>query len=187
MELQEKILNAAIDEFQNKGLKFTMDDVAKRLRVSKKKLYQVFPTKEDMFTALTEYCFADIKKSESEIANHPTLSTVEKIEKIMIVMPERYQNIGLSNLYQLNEKYPDVYKRVASHLESDWDVTIQLLEQGIKEGSIRNVPIPIIKAMVEGTIQHFLNSSMLYDHKISYEEALGQMIQILMQGIVEKK
>ena len=43
-EIQEKILNAAIAEFAEKGLKFTMNDVAGRLTMSKKTLYTIYET-----------------------------------------------------------------------------------------------------------------------------------------------
>lgn len=33
---EKKIIDAAIEEFKQKGLKFTMSDVAKRLSISKK-------------------------------------------------------------------------------------------------------------------------------------------------------
>ncbi len=185
MELQEKIINAAIDVFQEKGLKFTMDDVAKKIKISKKTLYQVFATKEEMLFALADYCFADIKKSEKEVLMDETLSTLEKLKKIMIVLPERYQNIGLSKLYDLKEKYPDVYSSVAHYLETDWDATIELLERGMEEGVIKRLPIPVIKAMVEGTIQHFFASPILVENNMTYEEGLQHMLDILFNGIVE--
>ncbi|MBQ8823051.1 MAG: TetR/AcrR family transcriptional regulator [Lachnospiraceae bacterium] len=185
MELQEKILNAAIDVFQEKGLKFTMDDVAKKIKISKKTLYQVFATKEEMLLALADYCFADIKRSEKEVLLDESLSTLDKLKKIMIVLPERYQNIGLSKLYELKEKFPDVYMTVAKYLETDWDATISLLEKGMEEGSIKKLPIPVIKAMVEGTIQHFFASPVLVESNLSYEEGLQQMLDIIFDGIVE--
>ena len=36
MEIGEKIIDTAIEEFKQKGLKFTMSDVAKSLSISKK-------------------------------------------------------------------------------------------------------------------------------------------------------
>ena len=45
-EIQEKILNAAIDEFAQRGLKFTMNDVAKNLGMSKKTIYTIYESKE---------------------------------------------------------------------------------------------------------------------------------------------
>ena len=173
-QLEEKILLAAIEEFGRKGLKFTMDDIAKNLSISKKTLYHVYDNKEDMLLALADYCFADIKKSERAIVENPDLDVVDKIEQILVVLPERYQNIGLSNLYQLSEKYP-------------WDATNALIEQGVAEGKIRPIALPVLQAMVESTIQKFFADSILVEHGISYEDALHEMIQIIIHGIrVEK-
>ena len=178
-QLEEKILLAAIEEFGRKGLKFTMDDIAKNLSISKKTLYHVYDNKEAMLLALADYCFVDIKKSERAI--------VDKIEQILVVLPERYQNIGLSNLYQLSEKYPNIYTRVSAYLSTDWDATNALIEQGVAEGKIRPIALPVLQAMVESTIQKFFADSILVEHGISYEDALHEMIQIIIHGIrVEK-
>lgn len=182
-QLEEKILIAAIEEFGKKGLKFTMDDIAKNLSISKKTMYHVFDNKEAMLLALADYCFADIKKSERAIVEDPNLDVVDKIEQILVVLPEKYQNIGLSNLYQLSEKYPNIYSRVSAYLSTDWDATNALIEQGVAEGKIRPIALPVLQAMVESTIQKFFADSILVEHGISYEEALHEMIQIIIHGI----
>ena len=182
-QLEEKILLAAIEEFGRKGLKFTMDDIARNLSISKKTMYHVFDNKEAMLLALADYCFADIKKSERAIVEDPNLDVVDKIEQILVVLPEKYQNIGLSNLYQLSEKYPNIYSRVSAYLSTDWDATNALIEQGVAEGKIRPIALPVLQAMVESTIQKFFADSILVEHGISYEEALHEMIQIIIHGI----
>ena len=182
-QLEEKILIAAIEEFGKKGLKFTMDDIARNLSISKKTMYQVFDNKEAMLLALADYCFTDIKKSERAIVEDPKLDVVDKIEQILVVLPEKYQNIGLSNLYQLSEKYPNIYSRVSAYLSTDWDATNALIEQGVAEGKIRPIALPVLQAMVESTIQKFFADSILVEHGISYEEALHEMIQIIIHGI----
>ena len=45
MELREKILQGTMQAFNQKGLKFTMDDIAHILGISKKTIYQVFADK----------------------------------------------------------------------------------------------------------------------------------------------
>ena len=44
--LKGDILEATIQAFQKKGLKFTMDDLASLLGISKKTIYTVFPDKK---------------------------------------------------------------------------------------------------------------------------------------------
>lgn len=182
-EAKERIINAAIDEFGKKGLKFTMDDIAKNLGMSKKTLYNIYDSKGEMFVDVADYCFADIKRSEKEILEDTSLDTLSKIRKIMAVLPEKYKNKGLSNLYVLNEKFPNIYTKVMEHLSTDWDSTIELLEQGIKEGVIRPVNIPVLKSMVESTYKYFMREGVLVENGISYEDALSEMVDIIIKGI----
>lgn len=182
-ELEEKIVNAAIDTFAECGLKFTMDDIAKRIRISKKTIYGVYKTKEDMLFAVVDYCFADIKANERKLSEDESLDIVEKIKQVMIVLPDRYKGIGLSNLAGLKDKFPKVYQRIEHYLATDWDGTIALLKQGMKEGKIRKVQIPILKAAFESTIESFMISDVLVENKISYEAAMQELIDMLVEGI----
>ena len=183
MELRETILEGTIQAFNKKGLKFTMDDIAKTLGISKKTIYTVFSDKESMFYAMVDYMFDCIKESERRIVEDKTLTTIDKIRQIMGVMPESYRNIDFHKLYQLKDKYPAVYKQVEKRLETGWEETIALLEQGIKEGCIRNIHIPIVKMMLEASIEQFFQRDILVQNDITYIEALNEVVDILMDGI----
>ena len=178
-----RILEATIAEFNSKGLKFTMDDLAKRLAMSKKTLYKYFRDKESLFYAMVDYCFSAIKESEQAILEDEKLGLIEKIEAIIIVLPEKYAEIDFRRLWDLKITYPNVFKRVADRLESDWEPTLSLLESGIEQGLVRPVSLPVFKMIVEGSIEHFINGRALIDEDISYRDALQQMIEILMRGI----
>ena len=86
-------------------------------------------------------------------------------------------------LWGLKDRYPDVFAKVIKRLENDWEPTLSLLEEGIEQGLIRPVSLPVFKMIVEGTIEHFLSGRALIDKDISYRNALEQMIDILMKGI----
>ena len=59
--------------------------------------------------------------------------------------------------------------------------------EAVAEGKIRPIALPVLQAMVESTIQKFFADSILVEHGISYEDALHEMIQIIIHGIrVEK-
>ena len=55
MDLKETILEGTIGIFNEKGLKFTMDDIAESLKISKKTIYKVFQNKEELFLAMVDY------------------------------------------------------------------------------------------------------------------------------------
>ena len=106
MNNKEKILQATIQAFNQKGLKFTMDDIASILAMSKKTIYTIFKDKNTLFMEMVDYLFDTIKESESEIIEDNTLSTIEKIRRILGVMPESYKDIDLRQLYMLKDKFP---------------------------------------------------------------------------------
>ena len=127
MELKENILEAAITVFNQKGLKFTMDDIAKQLSISKKTIYTVFQDKEALFLSLVEYMFDSVKESEQRILAASELTTLEKIRRILGVLPDGYKNVDFRQLYLLKDKYPKIYKQVELKLETGWEPTIALI------------------------------------------------------------
>ena len=184
MELRQTILEGTIQAFNEKGLKFTMDDVASILGMSKKTIYTVFADKNSLITEMVDYCFESIKESERRVLNDPTLDTVGKIRGIPGVLPEGYKDINFGQLYLLKDKYPKVYRKVEVRLESGWEYTIALLERGISEGCIRNIKIPILKTMLEATLEQFFQRDILVSNGISYSDALNEVVNIMVDGIV---
>ena len=118
-ELKENIMQGTLQAFNQKGLKFTMDDIAKILGISKKTIYQVFRDKEALFLETVDYLFDRIKDSEQKIVENQEMDTLQKIHTILGVMPECYQDVDFRQLYQLKEKYPEIYHQVEVRLEND--------------------------------------------------------------------
>lgn len=186
MELRETILEGTIVVFNQKGLKFTMDDVAKVLSISKKTIYTVFKDKESLFLAIVDYIFDKIKDSERQVLENDSLGTLEKIHRILGVMPEGYRDIDLRQLYALRDKLPQIYARVEQRLENGWESTIALIAQGVEEGVIRPVSIPLVKMMLEASLEQFFQRDILIQNQVSYVDALEQVVDILFYGIAQR-
>lgn len=185
-ELRERILEGTLEAFNRKGIKFTMDDIAGILGISKKTIYTVYSDKEDLFMAMVDYLFDSIKESEGEVLADDGLGTLEKIRKILGVMPESYKNVDFRQLYMLKGKYPTIYKKVEERLETGWESTIALLEKGMEEGVVRKVNIPLVKMMLEASLEQFFQRDILIRNHLSYTEALEQVVGILVDGIAER-
>lgn len=186
MDLKETILEGTIQAFNQKGLKFTMDDIAGQLGMSKKTIYTVFRDKEALFLAMVDYLFDRIKESENEILQNEKMTTLEKIRKILCVLPESYQKVDFGQLYLLRGKYPSTYAKVEERLETGWEGTIALLQQGMEEGVIRPVKIPIVKMIFEAALEQFFQRDILIQNKISYVDALQEVVDILVDGMAER-
>jgi len=185
--LKIAVLEGTIHVFNKKGLKFTMDDLARELGMSKKTIYTIFHEKTELFLAMVDYLFDSIKVSEQEVLEDTTLSTLEKIKKILGVIPEGYNEIDFRQLYSLRDKFPGVYVQVEQRLETGWETTIALLEQGMREGVIRKVSIPIVKTMMEASLEQFFRRDTLIKNGLTYGEALQEVVDIIVEGIEVRK
>ena len=183
MDTREQIILAAIDEFGVKGLKFTMDDIARRLSISKKTIYTVFTSKEEILDGIADYGFARIKEAEEQIFNSDA-DIVDKIRNIIIAMPDSYRNLDFRKLEGLKEKFPNIYEKIQRNIETGWENTMTLISQGVSEGRIRQVKLVILKEIISGTIEKFISSSELKKADIEYNEALENMMDIIMGGLI---
>ncbi len=181
--IRHSIMDSVINQFNLKGMKFTMDDISKELHISKKTIYKEFNDKDELFLATVDYGFSAIKRKEAEVLADDSLGLVDKIARLIVCLPDSYKNIDFRRVYQLREKYPDVYAQVAKRIESDWEETEKLLSKAMDEGLIKKVPIPILKLTIEGAIEKFLSSDELSRTEVSYEDSLNDMIDIIINGI----
>ncbi len=185
MELREQILEGTLQVFNYKGMKFTMDDIAHNLGISKKTIYTVFKNKEEMLLSLVDYLFDGIKEEELLIYEDTEMDTVEKVRRILGVLPVSYKELDLRQLYVLKDHFPAVYTKVEERLENGWEMTIDLIQQGISEGVIRPIRIPILKMMLEASLEQFFKRDILIENKISYQEGLDDVVEILVDGIIQ--
>ena len=183
-EIREKILIGTIQVFNKKGLKLTMDDVADELKISKKTIYKEFSSKEEMFETMADYVFDNIKVREEEIINSNEYSTEEKIRLLLSAMPESYRNINFQELHPLKDKYPKVYKKLQRRLETGWEPTMKLLEQGKEEGIIKkDADLKIFKIMMEASLERFFEQDVMKGGSRKYNDYLNEVVDILLTGI----
>lgn len=184
MEQREELLEATMIEFNKNGYRFTMDDISKRMGISKKTLYQLVENKESLFFEAIDDCFGSIKQSELAIYSDETLSLIEKLRNMIIVLPKKYQALDFSKLYELQAEFPKTFEKIESRIETDWGLTISLIESCIEAKLIRNISIPILQSMISASIEYFISHKVLNENGISYKNALEQMMDILLEGIM---
>ena len=76
-----------------------------------------------------------------------------------------------------------IFARVRVMMEQQWDNTIELLRRGIDEGVIRDIPIPVIKTMFEATLEKYMETTVLIDAGLTFDEAVQYTLDVLMDGI----
>ncbi len=184
LSLHDAIIEASTQVFASKGLRFTMQDVATQMHISKKTIYTEFYSKEELLQAMLDYGFGKIRREKDAIIRDPKLTNKEKLEKVLIALPGEYELLDFRRLDELQEKYPKVQERLEGYLMGGWEPTLRLIEEGKRDGWIRSdVNIDIMRIMFTASIQHFLLGETA---GADYGEALHEMTTILMYGIAKK-
>ena len=101
----------------------------------------------------------------------------------MCALPEKYCDIGLNRIYELAEKYPRPCRHLMTSVNHGWELAEEYLKKGIEEGKIQEVSIPVVMAMVKGTVRCFMETNVLYQNCLTYEQGKKEMVRILMKGI----
>lgn len=183
MDVREEILSAATELFHEKGLHFTMDDVAAQLHRAKKTIYRFYPSKEDLLSGLLTYGFEQIQHTKEEILKSD-LPLEEKLAKVLVAFPDVYQKLDFSKLNELGEKYPKIAQDLRRHLEDGWEPIIALMEEGVAQGKIRPVNLKVFRLIATADLEYFVSSNELERAGVKYHEALDSMVDIFMKGLM---
>ena len=136
--MKEEIVKRALNDFMQYGFKtFTMDDLASKMGISKKTLYEHFPSKNDLVEAVLDYALdmscknveAFVQRDGSVIEN--VYRNQEKVKEIFNINSDR-------PIWELQKYYSKTYERMEIEFaKSDARFIDKLLEKGWKEGLFR--------------------------------------------------
>ncbi|WP_342415423.1 TetR/AcrR family transcriptional regulator [Paenibacillus sp. FSL R10-2782] len=183
--MKERILEAFVEEAHDSGLKFTMDDLAKRLAISKRTLYEHFSSKTLILETLIERTNNDMIRKTEQIVGNDQLTLLEKIKQSIRVIPQYNDFYDLRILDQMKKYYPEHWKRVHTDL-NDWPQIRTLIQQGIQEGIIVNKNEALIMRLIIDSINLTLDQRFFLDNSVTVEDAIYSIVDILLFGLVEK-
>lgn len=182
-KLKQNIRAAALKLFAAEGLRFTMQQVAEAMHISKKTIYAAYPSKEALLLDMVDDVFASIHSRKRALleGGDPVL---EKLRRVIIALPDEYAALDLRQMTEVDEKYPAVAARVRWHLETGWEPTLELLEQAMEQGVIRRVSLSVLQTMITASIEAFLAGDAAKQSGLTYTQVLEEMISILLEGLV---
>lgn len=178
-------MNAFIEETKLSGIKFTMDELAKRLGISKRTLYENFSSKEAILNTIINLTLDEFDEQTYLIINNSNLSLLEKIRQTIVVVPKHNDFYDLRILDQLERYYPEQWERVNKEF-NQWDDLKALLEEGIQTGLIVNCHIDLLMKLIIDATNMTLDQEFFLNHSISTEKALESIVDVLLFGIVKK-
>lgn len=184
--MKSRIIQAFIEETRANGIKFTMDDLAKRLGVSKRTLYENFSSKLEILESIIDLTLTEFDERSRQIVENETLNLKEKIRQTISIMPEHNDFYDLRILEQLKRYYPEQWERVDRELHQ-WDDLKKLLEEGMKSGILKEQNIDLLMKIIIDAINISLDQKFFSDHSISVKEAVEAITELILYGLVKEQ
>lgn len=136
--MKEEIVKRALNDFMQYGFKtFTMDDLASKMEISKKTLYEHFPSKNDLVEAVLDYALdMSCKKVDAFVQGEG--SVIENVYRNQKKVKEIFNVNSDRPIWELQKYYSKTYERMEIEFaKSDARFIDKLLEKGWKEGLFR--------------------------------------------------
>jgi len=145
--------------FKQYGIRnVTMDDISKSLGISKKTLYEAFPSKEELLNYIIEEWIKIMQDSTcEEIALKKSSNAIDEIVTILKHLSTSMHNINPIFFWELEKYYPEQAKKLNEFREKYISEKIRKnLEKGIAEKLYRSdINIDIVVMIYKQLVRSF--------------------------------
>lgn len=189
-----RILAAARKEFAKRGLAGArVDEIADRARANKRMIYHYFGSKDELFTAVLEDAWLDIRSAEQKLKleDLPPREALETLVRFTwryyLKKPEFITLVNSANLHRARHlKNSDAVIGAMGRLT---DMVEKLLERGVESGDFRPGIDPTqlnitIAAIGYYYLQNRFTGSLFFERDFMSPEALEERLQFNVETIL---
>ncbi len=138
MDVREEIIRESAKLFFQKGVKkVKMDSIAKKLRISKRTIYENFKNKDSLIRATIDHT----QKEQMELNNKLLSESKNTIEAVMSLLKngsEMLSGINPKYFSDLKRLYPNIWKeKIEQNKVHSRKFILDLLKKGKKQGIYR--------------------------------------------------
>ena len=187
--MKEDIVKRALNDFMQYGFKtFTMDDLANKMGMSKKTLYEHFPSKQDLVDACLDYAL------EMSCTNVTTFvqgegSVIENVYRNQKKVQEVFNINSDRPIWELQKYYPKTYECMnVETAKADAIFIDKVMERGIQEGLFReDINLKFFKIFYTAVQRMKAQSELFPETEFSFWETIYTIIEYFFRILVNEK
>ncbi|MFA5656436.1 MAG: TetR/AcrR family transcriptional regulator [Dysgonamonadaceae bacterium] len=183
MELKDRIIYQAGELFVKHGIKrISMDEIASKLGISKRTIYQNFKDKEDLLLQYIRHLelmqieyVKDLSKNEQTVV-HVFLRTIE--------MHKKFDFFNIQFLDDVEKYYPKAKQELIEQQKRGITFIKEFLEEGIKQRVIReDLNIEVVSFLLQDSSRTFINATRVTNKSFSNWELFFTSMINFIRGI----
>lgn len=188
--MKEKIIKIATDLFLRYGIKsVSMDDIAKKVGISKKTLYQSVEDKSSLIKDVLSYFLTNEMTSIVQMFNDSSCDAMTK----MLTIHQRDRNVigkmKATVLYDLKKYYRECWDFLnENYFEELRTFIVRNLKEGIEQGVFRETINPELVSKIHINNINVLNQEEMFPvNQYSKTELLDELIYYHLFGVASQK
>lgn len=180
-----EIITDIINKYGVRGL--TMDQIAAKMGVTKRTLYNNFGTKEELLKSIIDYKFLKIRDIILELASHPTRNAIQIHLSVMNSAVQQKDESSCIFVQSLHDNHPDLFDYMTQKSQRLMNEFFALnIPRGRTEGLYRNdFDIDIVSTFAHGALNSFLENMLHQNGNVFDKEKIQrQVVTLLLRGMV---
>lgn len=185
-ELREQAIGMALDSFFTIGYSQTSaNQIAKDLGISKKTLYKIFPSKEDLLRAVTRSVMTAIEELTDRIYADHDRSVPERVASLVSQIAPHYARIRSARILEdLQRNAPAIWAELDAWRQYRYTRFKAIIEDGIAQGSVRSeLEIHEILAVYSVVVNKCMDHAALEDTDVTSLELYRGSMDVFFRGI----
>jgi len=166
----------------------SMDDICRDVGISKKKLYQLFSSKNELVEKLLE-----LERENFEIIfdtyNFEGVNAIDILLTVSKEVGERFRDVSPSMTFDLKKYYPDIYfKHIDERINFIFKKIQINLEKGINQGVYRDdLSVELVARLYIRRLIDLHNPEFFPADKFSFHTLFEAMFDNFIRGIANPK
>ncbi len=183
-EARMNVMKSVAPLIFKKGVKgLTMDTVAKSLGISKRTLYEIFESKDEMIIAAFTYMHENHRRRMQEL-----LSGIDNVMEAMVkafrLHLEMMMETGPDLFRDMDEYYPKLRPEFEKGLKNLLNGMTKAFELGVQQGMFRpNINYRIIMRMFLIQMESLRRMEYIFPKDVTLEEIYETMCSAFLRGI----
>lgn len=182
--MQDRILTETLLLMNERGLNFTIAELARQLAVSKRKIYQYFISKEHLVVAVLDEILADLQQQVKAIVRTEDMSTVTRLEALMVASPKALGPLSARIVADIKRLLPQEWQRFEFFFKERWEYVAEVFQEGVKDGVFRPVSLDILWKIYRGSINELGDYQFLTQNNCTFQSTMEKTVDILIYGLI---
>jgi len=189
MDTKERIISESLKLFMRYGIRsVTMDTIAENLGISKRTIYELFSTKDELIKACFDHISAMDEKQYQEIQKNSD-NVIEAFLHSIRRSVELMKSISPLFFHDIKKYYPELFKCTGKkHSKKGYDRIIHFIKKGKEEGYLReDINEDITTKLIMEQFNIMGNEELFPHEKYNRSELLENIAVNFVRGIATEE